>query len=51
MKRVERRHLKENELQTFARQAREVYEQRKRETTMLVSVVAVVGAIAVGYIA
>jgi TolA-binding protein len=51
MKRVERRHLKENELQTFARQARETYEQRKRETVMLVSVAAVVGAIAVAYIA
>ena len=51
MKRVERRHLKENELQTLARQARDVYEQRRRETTMLVSVVAVVGAIAIGYIA
>src|SRR6185436_17266141 len=51
MKRVERRHLKENELQTFARQARETYEQRKRETVMLVSVVAVVGAIAVAYVA
>jgi TolA-binding protein len=51
MKRVERRHLKENELQTFARQAREAYEQKKRETVMLVSVVAVVGAIAVVYVA
>jgi TolA-binding protein len=51
MKRVERRHLKENELQTLARQARDVYEQRRRETTMLVSVIAVVGAIAIGYIA
>jgi len=51
MKRVERRHLKENELQTFARQAREAYEQRRRETVMLVSVVAVVGAIAVVYVA
>jgi TolA-binding protein len=51
MKRIERRHLKENELQTFARQAREVYEQRKRETTTLITIVAVVGAIAIGYIA
>ena len=51
MKRVERRHLKENELQTFARQAREAYESRKRETTMLIGIVVVVGAIAIGYIA
>lgn len=51
MKRVERRHLKENELQTLARQARETYEERKRETTMLIGIVVVVGAIAIGYIA
>jgi TolA-binding protein len=51
MKRVERRHLKENELQMLARQARDAYEHRRRETTMLVSVIAVVGAIAIGYIA
>jgi TolA-binding protein len=51
MKRVERRHLKENELQTLARQAREAYEQRKRETTTLVAIVAVVAAIAIGSIA
>jgi TolA-binding protein len=51
MKRVERQHLKENELQNFARQAREMYEGRKRETTMLVGIAVVVGAVAIGYIA
>jgi TolA-binding protein len=51
MKRVERQHLKENELQNLARQAREVYEGRKRETTMLVGIAVAVGAVAIGYIA
>jgi TolA-binding protein len=51
MKRVERQHLRENELQNLARQAREVYEGRKRETTMLVGIAVVVGAVAIGYIA
>jgi TolA-binding protein len=50
MKRAERQHLKENELQTFARQARGMYEGRRRETTMFVGIAVVVGAIAVGYI-
>ena len=51
MKRVERQHLKENELQTLARNARDTFEAKKRETTILIGVVAVVGAIAIGYIA
>ncbi|HEY7286267.1 MAG TPA: tetratricopeptide repeat protein [Vicinamibacterales bacterium] len=51
MKRVERHHLKENELQNLARQAREAYEGRRRETTMLVGIAVVVGAVAIGYIA
>jgi len=51
MKRVERRHLKENELQNLARQAREMYERRKRETTMFAAIAVVVGAVTVGYIA
>ncbi|HEX7137816.1 MAG TPA: hypothetical protein VF219_08215, partial [Vicinamibacterales bacterium] len=51
MKRVERHHLKENELQNLARQAREAYEGRRREMTMFVGIAVVVGAIAIGYIA
>jgi TolA-binding protein len=51
MKRVERHHLKENELQTLARQARETLERRKRETTMLVAIAVAVGVVAIGYIA
>jgi len=49
MKRTERRHLKENELQTFARETRERLEERKRETTAAIAIVAVVGVIAIGY--
>jgi len=49
MKRTERHHLKQNELQTFARQARDTIEARRRETTVIVVLAAVVGALAVGY--
>ncbi len=51
MKRVERHHLKENELQNLARLAREAYEGRRRETTMFVGIAVLVGAVAIGYIA
>jgi TolA-binding protein len=51
MKRTERQHLKENELQTFARRARDSYETRKRETTALIALVVVVGAAAIGWVA
>jgi TolA-binding protein len=49
MKRTERRHLKENELQTFARDARDRFESKRRETMAVVVIVAVVGVAAVGY--
>src|SRR4030095_8742366 len=49
MKRTERRHLKENELQTFARETRERLEERKKESTAIVAIVAVVAVIAIGY--
>ena len=51
MKRSERQHLRENELEQFARQARELVEARRRETRLIVAAVVVVGAIAVGYFA
>jgi TolA-binding protein len=51
MKRTERRHLKENELQTFARDARERFEAKRGETLTVVGIVAVVGVLAVGYFA
>jgi TolA-binding protein len=49
MKRTERRHLKENELQNIARQARETFTDRKRETTAIVALLAVVIVAAFGY--
>jgi len=51
MKRTERRHLKENELQTFAREARQQLEERKRETTMIVAAILIVGIAVGGYFA
>jgi TolA-binding protein len=51
MKRTERRHLKENELQNLARQAREGFESRRRETTFVVGALAVVGLLVAGYFA
>ena len=49
MKRTERHHLKENELRTFALQARDSFDSRRRETTGLIALVIVVVALAVGY--
>lgn len=51
MKRAERHHLKENELRTLARDVRDRFETRGRETTAGLLVVAVVGALAIGYFA
>jgi TolA-binding protein len=51
MKRTERRHLKENELQTFAREARQQLEERKRETTMIVAAILIAGVAVGGYFA
>jgi predicted Zn-dependent protease len=49
MKRTERRHLKENELQAFARQARETLEARRRETAAILAILVVAGVAALGY--
>jgi len=49
MKRTERKHLKEHELQRFAREAREQFESRKRESTAAIIIVVVVGVVAIGY--
>jgi len=51
MKRAERHHLKENELQTLARDMRERVERRRNETTAALILVAIVGTIAVGFFA
>lgn len=49
MKRAQRHHLKENDLQVLARQAREAYGTRKREASWLVAAVVIVAVIGVGY--
>jgi TolA-binding protein len=49
MKRTERHHLKENELERIALQARETVDARRREIIAAVVVLAVVGAAAIGY--
>jgi len=51
MKRTERRHLKENELQTFARQLTEAYGEHQRETTAVIALVAVAAVAAIGFFA
>lgn len=51
MKRTERHHLKENELDHLARQAREMVEARKRETTAAIAAIVIVGAAVLGYVA
>ena len=49
MKRTERHHLKDNEVQRLTRQAREVVEARGRELTAIVVVAVVIGGAALGY--
>jgi len=51
MKRAQRHHLRENEIEEIARQARELLEARRRETTTIAVVVVVVAAIGLGYFA
>ena len=50
MKRTERHHLKENELEKFARRAREAFETRRRETMAAVVALLVIGVVAIGYL-
>src|SRR5438067_1064788 len=49
MKRTERHHLKNNELELLTRQAREAIEARKREVTAAIVAAAVVGVAALVY--
>jgi len=49
MKRSERHHLKQNELQTFTRQVQGTVEQHKNEATWLIVALAVIGVAAFGY--
>ena len=51
MKRTERRHLKENELQIVARQTRELFEERRREVSIGIGVLAVIAVVGIGYYA
>src|SRR2546425_1181606 len=49
MKRTERHHLKENELEKLARRAREAIQTRRRETTAAVVALVVIGVVSIGY--
>ena len=49
MKRAERHHLKENELEKFARQAREAFQARQRGAMAALVVVGVISVVAIGY--
>ena len=51
MKRTERHHLKEHELDVLAREARQAFQGRKRETTFAVAAIVIVGAVLLGYVA
>lgn len=51
MKRTERHHLKENEIEHLARQAREMLGMRKREATVAIAAIVIVGAAVLGYVA
>lgn len=51
MKRAERRHLKDNELRVLTREMRDMVDRRKRETTTIVTLLVVVGAAGLGYLA
>ncbi len=49
MKRAERHHLKENELQRLAEQTRRLYTERQREATWMLAAAGVVAVVAIGY--
>ena len=51
MKRTERQHLKENELEALTRQVGEMFEARRRETGAVVGVIVVAAATGIGYFA
>lgn len=49
MKRTERQHLKENEVQNFVRVARNMFETRRGESTLIMALVVAVALAAAGY--
>ena len=51
MKRTERRHLKENEIEKWTRQVRELFDNRQRELTWTISAVLIIAVVAIGYVA
>jgi tetratricopeptide (TPR) repeat protein len=51
MKRAERRHLKQNELQSFTRQVQDSFEQYRNEAVWIVVALAVIGVAAFGFYA
>jgi TolA-binding protein len=51
MKRAERRHLKQNELQSFTRQVQDSLEEHRNEATWIVAAVAIIAVAAFGYYA
>jgi TolA-binding protein len=51
MKRTERRHLRENEIEKWTRQARELFEGRQHELRWTISAVLIIAVVAIGYVA
>jgi TolA-binding protein len=51
MKRTERQHLRENEVQNFVRQTRQMFETRRSESTLILALVAALVIAAFGYYA
>lgn len=51
MKSTERHHLKENELRALTRDVRDLVDRRRRETTIVIGVLVVLGVAVLGYIA
>lgn len=49
MKRTERQHLRENEIEAFVRQAQLTMQERRRETTAIALVVGIVAVVGLGY--
>ena len=49
MKRAERRHLKQHELQSFARQVQGTVEEYRNQATWIVAALAVIGVVVFGY--
>ena len=51
MKRAERHHLKENEIERLARQAQELFDSRKQELSWAIAAIVIVAAAGLGWVA